>query len=172
MDEFAEMSVFGSGVSQETTSTGDQQIPSLSGYVAYLSLVLQLIMTMVIFLMAGWVFITIKATRSLHKPHDIFVANLMITGMILVIFQTAVTIDYVIGVDLLSCKARQFFFSPIVEVHFTYLMISFDKVIGVAFPYKHKRIMTPRAVASIIIITWALAISLSVDTLLNDYDSL
>ena len=162
MDGSPEMSSFGSGAIQEMPST-------LPGYVTFFSLVFQLIMTLVIFIMAGWVFVTIKTTRSLHKPHSIFVANLMVTDMILAVLQTAVTIDYVIGVDLLSCNVRQFFFSPIVEVHFTYLMISVDKVIGIAFPYKHRKILTPRVVASMLVTTWALAVLLSVNSLISNY---
>lgn len=162
MDGSPEMSSFGSGAMQEMPST-------LPGYVTFFSLVFQLLMTLVIFIMAGWVFVTIKTTRSLHKPHSIFVANLMVTDMILAVLQTAVTIDYVIGVDLLSCNVRQFFFSPIVEVHFTYLMISVDKVIGIAFPYKHRKIMTPRVVASMLVTTWTLAMLLSADSLISNY---
>ena len=51
-------------------------------------------------------------------------------------------------------------------------MISLDKVIGVVSPFKYRKIVTPRIVASSIVVTWALAFLMSVDMFLSDYDNL
>ena len=126
-------------------------------------------MTMMILPMAGWVFFTIKTTRNLHKPHNIFVANLMVVDIVLAIVQTSVTVEWVTGLDLLSCNVVHFLLFPIVVIHFTYLMISVDKVISIAFPYKHRNIMTPRGVASMTTTAWVLGLLLSVKGLLNDH---
>ena len=68
------MSSSGSGIN-EGTDVAESQDFSLPGYFAYLSLGFKVIMTVLILFMAGCVFSTIKSTRKLHKPHDIFVAN-------------------------------------------------------------------------------------------------
>ena len=49
----------------------------LPAYLAYLSLSFKAISTVIIVLMAGWIIVTIKTTRSLHKIHNIYVAHLM-----------------------------------------------------------------------------------------------
>jgi len=67
---------------------------------------------------------------------------------------------------LLSCDVIQFLFFPVIMVHFTYLMISVDKVIGITFPYKHINIMTPCVVVGMIITAWLLSVLLSVKWLL------
>jgi len=45
-------------------------------------------------------------------------------------------------------------------------------VIGIALPYKHRKIMTPNVVTSIIATAWLLSLLLSVQWLLNDHDDL
>ena len=51
-------------------------------YFPYLSLVCKTATTIVILLLSGWVVYTIKTTRHLHKPHNIFVPHLLVAGMI------------------------------------------------------------------------------------------
>ena len=76
------MDYSGSGTNQEIDNEGSV----LPGYVPYLSLVFKLIATTVILLLSGWVVYTIKTTRRLHKPYNIFVANSLVSGMIAVLF--------------------------------------------------------------------------------------
>ena len=66
--------------------------------------------------------------------------------------------------DFISCNVLLF---PIIAIHFTYLMIAINKVITIAFPFKHKGIMTPHVVASMVTTSWLLAILLSVKTFFN-----
>ena len=64
------------GRNQETTTT-DDPTDHLPAYLAYLSLGFKAIATTIIVLMAGWIIVTIKTTRSLQKIHNIYVAHLM-----------------------------------------------------------------------------------------------
>ena len=73
MDDFINS---GSAITEETVQS-DVPGSLLPGYFAYLSLGFKWIVTLVIFLMVGWVLATVKITRRLHKPHNIFVGNLM-----------------------------------------------------------------------------------------------
>ena len=118
--------------------------------------------TLIIFLMASSVLFTINTTRRLHRPHNIFVANLMITDMIVAVLFCAMsaimTIGYAIRAgDFICCNVYYFLFHPIVALHFTMLMISVDKVIAFRFPFKHKRIMTTSVTLSICVILWPLS---------------
>ena len=177
MDDFSgAASESGSGISQGSPTT-HQQGSGLPGYFPYMSLGFKLIMTIIILPMAGWVFATIKANRKLHKPHNIFVANLMVIDISIVLLQSsqsiAAIVAYAIGVDdLLSCSVKQFLLFPVMLIHFTSVMISVDKVIAIAFPFKHTKIMTRHTIGGVIIASWLLAILLCVNRLFKDYSHL
>lgn len=76
----------------------DDKDSVLPGYAPYLSLVFKLTATLVNSLLIGWVVYTIKATRSLHRPHDMFVANLLVSGIVYTLSGTLLSgtmmIDY------------------------------------------------------------------------------
>ena len=73
-EQVAQMSGDHSGSNQETTTTDDHTV-HLPAYLAYLSLGFKATSTMIIVVMAGWIIVTIKTTRSLHKIHNIYVGN-------------------------------------------------------------------------------------------------
>ena len=99
----------GSGISQDKVTPGYQNDIHLPGFLVYLSLGFKLTATLIAIPMASWVFATIKSTKSLHKPHNIFVANLMITDTLLSLFSFLTTgsmsIASLFGMEnLISCK--------------------------------------------------------------------
>ena len=81
------MDYSGSEINQEM----DDQGSVLPGYFPYLSLMFKITVTTVILLLSGWVVYTIKMTKSLHKPHNIFVANLLVSDMISALFVCVVS---------------------------------------------------------------------------------
>ena len=122
-----------------------------------------MIATLITVLMAGWVFVTIKTTKSLHKPHNIFVANLMITDILLAVFgflaSGSLTISSLFEVEyLISCKEFLLPFLPAGLAGVLYVVLSVDKVIAIAFPFKYRKILTPRTACKIIIVSWILAV--------------
>jgi len=152
--------VFGSGA-----STPDHQGPNLPGYFLYLSLVFRWITTLIILIMAGWVVFTIKTTRKLHKPHNIFVANLMIadiTSVMLISVQTSIMmIGYATGLgDFISCRVYRFLLLPVFVLYCTYLMIAVNQAIAIAFPFKYRKIMKRHIVIGSIAAAWLVAILL------------
>ena len=156
------MSISGSGLDQGT-DIADHQDHSLPGYLAYLSLGFKLVAAAVTTLLASQVIATIKATRSLHKPHHIFIANLMVADMMLVLIgcllSTIMTVGFALGEDdLIDCNLFRFPFVPALMISFSYVMISGDMVAAIRFPLKYKQIMTPRVIAAIIAGSWALAL--------------
>ena len=92
--------------------------------------------------MAGGVFATIKTTKSLYKPHNVFVAT---TDILLALFSFmasgSMTTASLFGLeDFVSCKV---FWLPILPACLTgtlYVVISVDKVVTIAFPFKYKRL--------------------------------
>ena len=154
--------VSGTGITSGTT-TPDHQGPNLPGYFPYLSLVFKWITTLIILMMAGWVVFTIKTTRKLHKPHNIFVANLMITDIISVVLTTVqasiMMIGYATGLgDFINCRVYIFLLFPILVMYCTYLMISVNQVIAIALPYRYKKIMKCHTIAGVIAVGWLVPI--------------
>ena len=95
-EEQGRMSGDGSESNQETNTTADHGV-HLPAYLAYLSLVFKIILTVIIVLMAGWVIVTIRITKHLHKVHKIFVAYVMAMDIMLVVIFTLLSGIMLIG---------------------------------------------------------------------------
>ena len=163
-DILDQMSGDHSGSNQETTTT-DDHTDHLPAYLAYLSLGFKAISTVIIVLMAGWIIVTIKTTRSLQKIHNIYVAHLMATDVISALINLLLTGTMIIGYftgmgDFIDCNVFRFLLFPIIIINLTFLMIAVDKVIGITFPLRYREIMRPRVVFGIITTKWVLAIVL------------
>ena len=159
----------GSGIGQEIVLANNIS----PGYLIFISLVFKLVMTLMIWLMAGWVLVTIKTTRRLHRPHNIFVANLMISTMVLSLPSTILSgfmmIGHVTGVgDFIGCNVYFFLLFPSLEIYFSYLMISLDKLIAITYPFKYRQMITPRVIAYAITASWGLSIALFINKLFID----
>jgi len=149
----------GSDITQEDDDPGYL----LPRYSIYLSLGFKWMATALLFLMSGWVLTTIKTTRRLHKPHNVFVANLMITSIIIPSLGTVLTTIMVVGRvtglgDFVACNMYQFATSAGIELYYTFLMISVDKMVAIVYPYKYRNIMTSRVVTYTITASWILAV--------------
>ena len=170
-EEQDQMSGDHSGSNQETTTT-DDPTDHLPAYLAYLSLGFKAISTVIIVLMAGWIIVTIKTTRSLQKIHNIYVAHLMaadaISALVSLVLNGAMVIGYFTGMgDFIGCNVFKFLLFPVVIINFTFVMISVDKVIAVTFPLRYHQIMRPRVAFGIITTKWVLAIVLFTHNLFN-----
>ena len=166
-----EMSGDDSGCNQTTITTDDHGI-HLPAYLAFLSLGFKIISTVIIILMAGWVIVTIKTTRRLNTIHNIFVAHLMATDIIIALtgslFPGTIMIGYFTGMEnFISCNVFLFLLFPSNVIFFTFLMISVDKAIAITFPLRYREIMKPRVVLGIIIAKWVLAIVLFIHYLFS-----
>ena len=150
----------------------NDHIVHLPAYLAYLSLGFKAISTVIIVVMAGWIIVTIKTTRSLQKIHNIYVAHLMAIDAISAVINLLLTGTMIIGYssgmgDFIGCNVFRFLFFPTITINFTFLMISIDKVIAITFPLRYHEIMKPRVVFGIITTKWVLAIALVTHNLFN-----
>ena len=172
---FDEISGDHSGSDQGTNTIDDHGV-HLPVCLAYLSLGFKVISTVIIVLMAGWVIVTIRTTRSLHNIHNIFVAYLMATDIIIALIGSLLTgmmiIGYFTGIgDFIGCNVFVFLFFPTYVMYFTFLMIAVDKVIAVTFPLRYCEIMKPRVVFGIITTIWVLAIVTFTNDIFSPEDS-
>ena len=141
--------------SDQGTNTTDGHSFHIPAYLGYLSLGFKVISTVIIVLMAGWVIITIRTTRSLYKTHNILVAYLMVIDAMFVFIHAllsgAMTIGYFTGENFVGCNVYMFMLYPTGIIVLTFLVMSADKVIAVTFPFKHREIMKPRVVCGILV---------------------
>jgi len=157
------MDFSGSGTSVETDQN---QAPSLPGYVPYLSLLFKLTATTFILLLSGWLVYTIKVTKDLHKPHNMFVANLLVSGMIDALIGCLMAgtmmISFQLGVEpFINCTVFKFRFLPTLVSVYSILVLAADKFLLMAyirtFPFKYPKVMTSRRAAGVIICVWLIA---------------
>ena len=154
-------------------NSATEQGPDLPGYLAYLSLGFKFSATLITLLMAGWVLFTIKSTRNLHKPHNIFVAHLMVVDIISAVLSTAQTSIMMVGFasgvgDFINCRVFKFLLLTVMVIFSTYLTISVDQIIAIAFPFKYKRLMKRHVIASFIASMWVLSALLSTPVFFTD----
>ena len=147
----------------------------LPGYVSYLSLVFKLIATTLNLLLASWVVYTIKITRSLHKPHNIFLANLLVSGTMFTgvgsLIAGIMMISYQLGVESsISCYPLKIQVLPFIVYNVSFVMIAADKAVAIRFPFKYRRMMTPCVVAAVICGAWLIAVIPTTYTFINDVD--
>ena len=148
----------------EANQEMDDQDSVLPGYVPYLSLMFKMVATTMVLLLSSWVVYTIKTTTSLHKPHNIFVANLLVSDMMTVMFLCIISSYLKISFQLemepyLSYRAIFIFrlFSSHVN-NMSILIIAADKVLAITSPFKHKRMMSSRVISAVICGAWLLAV--------------
>ena len=113
------------------TTTTDYPSIHLPAYLSYLSLCFRIVSTMIVVPMAGWIIITIRATRSLHKVHNIHVAYLMASDAIIAFTNTLLSsvmmIGYFTGVgDFVGCNVYMFMLYPTITIFLTFLAMSVD----------------------------------------------
>ena len=139
--------------------------------IAYLLLGFKLISTVVTLLMAGWIIVTIKITKSLHKTYNVYVAHLLFNDVTLIltgsISSVIMMIGYLNGHDLIPCNVLMFFSLQISNLFLTFLMISVDKAIAIAYPLRYRQIMTPQVVLGSIVAIWVISITISTQHLFN-----
>jgi len=91
-------------------------------------------------LLAGLVGYTMKATRSLDKPNNIFVANYI--GLICDVIIRYINFyhhDDQLGMEpFISCYLLRIKVPPVYVGNMSFVIIAVDKVIVVTFPFKNE----------------------------------
>jgi len=154
----------------QSNMTADQEGPSIHGSLLYISLVFKFTLTLIITIMASLVCVTIKKTKRLHQPHNIFVFNVMIADIILALWNlipaVIMFITFVAGKDnTINCKLLTITYHPVIVYHTTFVKMAIDKVIAIGYPFKYKNIMTCRVATTMVCISWLLAVAMCIHIL-------
>ena len=147
----------------------EEEVPLL---VTYLNMVVILIVSIIVITPAVIVINVICQIRELHTKHYFFVANLLVTDIIYIVARSAM--KYLIVVlyllDLNSAAAAvviQFVVSPVVKLFqlLTILLpttIAIERMIVIKYPYRHRSIMTTKAVIGILAAIWGVSLILTI----------
>jgi len=147
----------------------DQEGYIIHGFFPFMSLGFKLTSILMIIMMASLVCVTIQKTRSLHRPHNMLVANVMVADIILALWNTipagTAIIGYVFGKNVTHCGLLNFAYYLVIAYHTTFVMIVIDKVIAIAFPLKYNQIIARYVVTGMICISWLSSVVVSFHTL-------
>jgi len=93
-----------------------------------------------------------------------FVANLLVSGMITTVsdclqfISSTMIISFALGMEsFIGCFAYKLQMLSFFINNMSFVMIATDKVVAIRFPFKHRRMVTPRVVAAVISASWLLA---------------
>ena len=143
-----------------TLSADSQNIP---GYLTYFILVYRLFSAVFVIGMSGLIVSTIIKVRALHNVHNIFIANLMVSNIVVTAattFQTTgMMFSYIFDIqDLFRCDVLYLLQFPFFVIVYTFVMLSVDKVIAIKFTLRYNSIVTRRRAYIAIAICWIIAL--------------
>ena len=149
-----------SGSTDDTLIADSLEIP---GYLTCVVLVYRLASTVFVIGMGSLVISTIVKTRALHNVHNILIVNLMVSDIVIITastFQTTGMIfSYIIGIqDPFSCHMLLFFQFLIINIVYTFVMLSLDKLVAIKFALRYNTIVTRRKAYLAIIVGWIIAL--------------
>ena len=150
-------------------STGTEEVPVIA---TYLSMVIILMATIIVIAPTIMIINVIWQTRELHNKYFFFVANLLGTIAIGVIFRSV--LQYLVMI-LYLLKLNSHYVGVIVKWVYLTLSLLFylvdillpislaaERMIVIAFPYRHRSIMTTKMVAGILAAVWGLSAILTI----------
>ena len=152
-------------------STNTEEVPVIA---TYLSMVIILMVTIIVITPAMMIINVIRQTRELHSNYFFFVANLLGTIAIGVIFRSV--LQYLVMI-LYLLELNSNYVAVIVKWVYLTLSLLFyvvdillpvslaaERMIVIAFPYHHRSIITTKVVAGILAAVWGLSAILTITT--------
>ena len=146
----------------------DKEVPL---FVTYISMLTTTITAAIVITPAVAVFNVIWYTRQLHTKYYFFIANLLATNIATVIVR--VILEYLISslylLDLnsesVATAVKWLMFAPFTILYFLNIMlpitVALERMIVIAFPFRHRSIMTNKTVAGILAAIWVTSIILT-----------
>lgn len=165
------MEPYNQSFNQSFSSNGTfiEEIPL---FVTYLYMVVLLMVSIVVIIPAAMVINVIWWTAELHRKYYFFVANLLATDIITVIVRTAIRyfilILYLLDLnsdsDNFMIKYLVFPLFPLTALMTILLPITvaMERMIVIAFPYRHRSILTTKRVIGILVAMWGLSLILTI----------
>ena len=159
---------FSESITSNHTEADDKEVPL---FLTYISMLTTTITATIVITPAMAVFNVIWYTRQLHTKYYFFIANLLATNIATVIF--GVIQEYVISIlylldlnsDSMAIAVKWLMFAPFSILYFLNIMlpitVALERMIVIAFPFRHRSIMTNKTVAGILAAIWGTSIILT-----------
>ena len=149
------------GSGQSSNGSTDNIFSDIPLFATYLKLLLLVIVIPAIVIPASLIIHVIWKNESLHTKYYFFVVNLLVNDIASTpqnLYEIILMILYLFGVT--TDHSDIFYVTmiiPRINLHLSFLLLAIDRVIGVAFPYRHRKIMTTRVVYTLITVAWLIA---------------
>ena len=135
-------------------------------FVSYLKMFIQLIAPFVVGIPSVLVLRVIATEKELHTKYYFILVNLLVTDLFGVILENMITFTatgiYVLGIKTkISCIFMKSFDVPSSVGQLLFVALGIDRFIAIAYPYRHRKIMSTKTVCSMIIAIWAATISVN-----------
>ena len=143
-----------------TTDDINFDVPLLA---TYLSICILLIAIPAIIISAVLVIHIILTTEKLHTVYYLFVINLLATDILNTLkmgHEIILMCLYLFGIEADSTVSFVIFITlaiPRIAARLSFINLAIDRVIAIAFPYRHKSIMTYRKAYVMIMSTWVIS---------------
>ena len=129
--------------------------------VTYLKLLLLLVAIPATITPASVIIHIIRKTEELHTKYCQFLVNLLIGDILNAIrycFRIILIIMYLRNITVYISDIVYIIITiPRVVIQYSFVLLAIDRIVGVAFPYRHRNIMKPRVVYVLIASVWIIA---------------
>ena len=155
--------------SNRTQANKEFEVPL---FVTYITMVTSLIIATVVLPPALTISNVIWYTRELHTKYYFFVANLLATNMAAVI--VGVILGYLISIlylldwnsDTSAIVVKWLAVAPFTILYFMSILspipVALERMIVIAFPFRHRNIMTNKTVAGMLVAIWGVSTILTI----------
>ena len=132
-------------------------------FATYLSIFSLLMAMPLIIIPAALVIHIISKTAQLHTIYYLFVVNLLVTDILntcKMVFEVILMCLYLFGINADTTVSFIIYIIlsiPRLAARLSFINLAIDRAVAVAFPYRHKSIMTKKRAYVMLIITWIIS---------------
>lgn len=148
---------------QSFNGTTDNVYSSVPLFATFLSIFLLLVVIPAVAIPAMLVICIILKTGALHTRYYLFVTNLLVTDILNTFkigFEILLMCLYLFGINAdttISFIIYGILTIPRVAARLSFINLAIDRVVAIAFPYRHKKIMTNKIACILIAFTWLMS---------------
>ena len=140
----------------DTTEQFSDEVPL---FVSYLKIFIQLIAPFAIGIPSILVLRVIAFHKQFHTKYYFILANLLITDLVGVILENAITFIatgiYILGIKTnINCIFMKSFDTPASVDQLLFVALGVDRFIAIAYTYQHRSLISTKKVCSMIIAIW------------------
>ena len=165
---------FSESITSNHTEADDKEVPL---FLTYISMLTTTITATIVITPAVAVFNVIWYTRQLHTKYYFFIANLLATNiatvLVKVIQEYIISILYLLDLnsDSMPTAVKWLMFAPFTILYLMNILlpitVALERMIVIAFPFRHRSIMTNKTVAGILAAMWGTSIILTMISIIT-----